>query len=128
MTKSVWIYADGPSHCVKVFASYDSAIEWLREHDPKGVTVEYPVEDEAVPTISPKRTDVQILVDAFLEARLIISDYLVPNMPQSAGTTVDKLTNVLTNDHVVAAIGRIEGRKRFGVIEMAKTREPFSSK
>lgn len=40
---SVWLYVSVPTDCVKVFSSYDSAIEWLRENDPEGVAVEYPI-------------------------------------------------------------------------------------
>jgi hypothetical protein len=118
MSKSVWLYVNVPNECVKVFASYDSTIEWLRQNDPEGLAVEYPIEDEEASTIVPKRTDVQILVQAFLEARSILSDYLVPNMPRTAGTAVDKLMDVLTNDHVLAAVSRIEGRKRFGLVDV----------
>ena len=118
MSKSVWLYVNVPNECVKVFTSYDSAIEWLRQNDPEGLAVEYPIENEEALTILPKRTDVQILVQAFLEARSILSDYLVPNMPRTAGTTVDKLMDVLTNNHVLAAISRIEGRNRFGLVDV----------
>jgi hypothetical protein len=118
MSKSVWLYVNVPNECVKVFASYDSTIEWLRQNDPEGLAVEYPIEDEEASTIVPKRTDVQILVQAFLEARSILSDYLVPNMPRTAGTAVDKMMDVLTNDHVLAAMSRIEGRKRFGLVDV----------
>jgi hypothetical protein len=118
MSKSVWLHANVPNECVKVFASYDSTIEWLRQNDPEGLAVEYPIEDEEASTIVPKRTDVQILVQAFLEARSILSDYLVPNMPRTAGTAVDKMMDVLTNDHVLAAMSRIEGRKRFGLVDV----------
>jgi hypothetical protein len=31
MSKSVWLHANVPNECVKVFASYDSTIEWLRQ-------------------------------------------------------------------------------------------------
>ncbi|MCK1326703.1 hypothetical protein IVA94_39345 [Bradyrhizobium sp. 156] len=93
---SVWLYVSVPTDCVKVFASCDSAVEWLRENDPEGEAVEYPVEEERAPYIVPKRSDIQTLVNAFLEARSILSDYLVPKMPRSAGTTVDKLMDALT--------------------------------
>ncbi|UPK36901.1 hypothetical protein IVB18_06100 [Bradyrhizobium sp. 186] len=118
---SVWLYVSVPFDCVKVFASYDSAIEWLRENDPEGMAVEYPLEEESEPSIVPKRSDIQTLVSAFLEARSILSDYLVPNMPRSAGMTVDKLMDALTNDDVLAALRRIEGRQRFGLVEAEYT-------
>src|SRR5262245_38020663 len=118
MTHSVWLYVNVPNACLKVFGSYDTAFEWLRDNDPDGLAVEYPVEDESAPSTVPKRTDVQVLVDAFLEARSILSDYLVPNMPRSAGMAVDKLMDALTSEQVLAAISRIEGRKRFGLVEL----------
>src|SRR5262249_16278626 len=118
---SVWLYVSVPKQCVKVFASYDTAIEWLSGNDPEGLAVEYPVEEERAPSIAPKRTDVQGLVAAFLEARSILSDYLEPNMPRSAGVAVDKLMDALTNKQVLAAISRIEGRRRFGLVEVEYT-------
>lgn len=48
----------------------------------------------------PKRSDIQTLIGAFLEARSILSDYLEPNMLRSAGTTVEKFMDALTNDQV----------------------------
>jgi hypothetical protein len=39
-------------------------------------------------------------------------------MPRTAGTAVDKMMDVLTNDHVLAAMSRIEGRKRFGLVDV----------
>lgn len=104
-----------PTERIKVFVSYDTAIEWLRENDPEGAAVEYPIEEEPVPSIVPKRSDVQQLVRAFLEARL--SDYLVPG-PRDAASTVDKLKDALTNDDVLAAMSRIEGRQRFGLVHI----------
>lgn len=65
----------------------------------------------------PKRTDVQQLVDAFLEARSILSDYVVPG-PRGATATVEQLLDALTNDDVIAAISRIEGRQRFGLVHI----------
>ncbi|MGY4285520.1 hypothetical protein ACVWXO_004740 [Bradyrhizobium sp. LM2.7] len=115
---SVWLYVSVPTDCVKVFSSYDSAIEWLRENDSEGVAVEYPIEEEDAPSIVPKRSDIQTLVSAFLKARSILSDYLVPNMPRSAGATVDELMDALTNDDVLAALSRIEGRQRFGLVNI----------
>jgi hypothetical protein len=115
---SVWLYVSVANDCVKVFASCDSAVEWLRENDPAGAAVEYPIEEEHAPSIVPKRTDIQTLISAFLEARSILSDYLVPNMPRSAGATVDELMDALTNDDVLAALSRIEGRQRFGLVEV----------
>ncbi|MCK1269759.1 hypothetical protein IVB44_23215 [Bradyrhizobium sp. 49] len=115
---SVWLYVSVPTDCVKVFSSYESAIEWLRENDPEGMAVEYPLEEESAPFIVPKRSDIQTLIAAFLEARSILSDYLVPNMPRSAGMTVDKLMDALTNDDVLAALSRMEGRQRFGLVEV----------
>ena len=32
---------------MKVVASCDSAVEWLRESDPEGAAVEYPIEERA---------------------------------------------------------------------------------
>jgi len=65
----------------------------------------------------PKRSDVQQLVGAFLEARAILSDYLVPG-PRDAATTVDKLVDALTNDDVLAEVSRIEGRQRSGLVHI----------
>ncbi len=118
MRRSVWLYVNVPSECVKVFASYDAAIEWLHENDPEGMAVEYPLEEEGAPSIVPKRTDVQVLVEALLEARSILNDYLVPNMPRSAGVAVDRLLNALTNEQVLSAVSRIEGRQRFGLVKV----------
>ncbi|WP_063888403.1 hypothetical protein [Bradyrhizobium yuanmingense] len=57
---------------VKVFASYGRAIEWLSRNDPESAAVEYPIQEaEQAPSIVPKRTDVQELVDAFLEGRAV---------------------------------------------------------
>lgn len=63
---SVWLYVNPHAECVKVFASYDTAIDWLSKNDPEGAAVEYPIEEERAPSIIPKRTDVQQLVGAFL--------------------------------------------------------------
>lgn len=114
---SIWLYVSVAKECVKVFRSYDTAIKLLREHDPDGMAVEYPIEEDHVPSIAPKRSDIQTLIGAFLEAPSILSEYLEPNMPRSAGTTVEKLMDALTNDGVFAAISRIEGRQRFGLVE-----------
>lgn len=114
---SVWLYVSVTTETVKVFASYDTAIEWLSRNDPEGAAVEHPIEEEHAPSIVPKRTDVQQLVSAFLEARAIMSDYLVPG-PRNSATTVDKLIDTLTNDEVIAAVSRIEGRQRFGLIHI----------
>ncbi|MGY4435092.1 hypothetical protein ACVWWO_007569 [Bradyrhizobium sp. F1.13.1] len=118
---SVWLYVSVANECVKVFGSYDTAIEWLREYDPDGMAVEYSIEEENAPSIVPKRSDIQILIGAFLEARSILGEYLEPNMPRSAGTTVDKLMDALTNDQVLAALSRVEGRQRFGLVEVEYT-------
>lgn len=113
---SVWLYVSVPTDCVKVFASSNSAIEWLSKNDPEGEAVEYPIEEEIAPSIVPKRSDIQTLISAFLEARSILSDYLVPNVPRDA--TVERLMDALTNEEVLAAISRIEGRQRFGLVEV----------
>ncbi|MET4476533.1 hypothetical protein [Bradyrhizobium sp. F1.13.3] len=118
---SIWLYVSVENDCVKVFASCDSAVEWLRDNDPEGAAVEYPIEEEHAPSIAPKRSDIQTLISAFLEARSILSDYLEPNMPRSAGITVDKLMDALTNDDVLAALSRIEGRQRFGLVQVEYT-------
>lgn len=118
MSQSVWLYVSVPMDCVKVFASSDSAIEWLREHDPEGEAVEYPIEEEHAPSIVPKRSDIQIIVSAFLEARSVLSDYLIPGVPRNAEFTVERLMDALTKDEVLAALSRIEGRQRFGVVEV----------
>ncbi|MCS3758662.1 uncharacterized protein (DUF2384 family) [Bradyrhizobium centrosematis] len=34
MTESVWLYVSVATETVKVFASYDTAIEWLSRNDP----------------------------------------------------------------------------------------------
>jgi len=115
---SVWLYVSVANECVKVFGSYDAAIEWLRGYDPDGMAVEYFIEEEHAPSIVPKRSDIQTLIGAFLEARSILSEYLEPNMPRSAGTTVDKLMDALTNDQVLTALSRVEGRQRFGLVEV----------
>ncbi|MCK1545785.1 hypothetical protein IVB12_28560 [Bradyrhizobium sp. 179] len=113
---SVWLYVSVSNECVKVFASYDSAIKWLSENDPEGAAVEYPVEDEQAPSIIPKRTDVQQLVSALLQAPAVLSDYIAPG-PGDPASTVDELMDVLTNDDVLGAISRIEGRQRFGLVQ-----------
>lgn len=115
---SIWLYVSVPTDCVKVFASCDSAIAWLRENDPEGAAVEYPIEEDHAPSIVPKRSDIQILASAFLEARSILSDYLVPGVPRNAEFTVEKLMDALTNDEVLAAISRIEGRQRFALVDV----------
>ena len=115
--QSVWIYVNAPSECVKVFASYDSALEWLINNDPEGAAVEYAVEPEPASAVRPRQSDVQIVLEAVLQARGILSEYLTPNMPQTAGTTVDELMDTLTNDRVLAAVSRIEGRKRFSLMD-----------
>lgn len=56
--RSVWIYVDAPTECVKVFGSYDLALEWLIENDPEGIAVEYPVEAEPAAATRPRQTDV----------------------------------------------------------------------
>ncbi|WOH60364.1 hypothetical protein [Bradyrhizobium sp. BWC-3-1] len=83
---------------MKVFASCDAAIEWLPENDPEGATVEYPIEEERAPSILPKRSDIQTLISAFLEARSVLSNYLMPGVPRNAEFAVEKLTDALTND------------------------------
>ena len=118
MSYSVWLYVSVENDRVKVFASCDSAVEWLSEHDPEGAAVEYPVEEEHAPPIVPKRSDIQTLIAAFLEARSVLSNYLLPGIPRSADFTVEKLMDALTNDEVLAAIGRMEGRQRFGPVEV----------
>jgi hypothetical protein len=118
MSHSVWLYVSVEKDCVKVFASCDSAVEWLRENDPDGAAVEYPVEEEHALPIVPKRSDIQTLIAAFLEARSVLSNYLLPGIPRSADFTVEKLMDALTNDEVLAAIGRMEGRQRFGPVEV----------
>ncbi|MCK1357360.1 hypothetical protein [Bradyrhizobium sp. 199] len=115
---SIWLYVNVENDCVKVFASSDSAVEWLRENDPEGAAVEYPIEEEHAPSIIPKRSDIQTLLSAFLEARSVLSHYLIPAVPRSAEFTVEKLMDALTNDDVLAAISRIEGRQRFGLVEV----------
>lgn len=120
MTESVWLYVNVPNGIVKVFGSYDTANEWLCQNDPYGVAVEYPVEEKAG-SIVPKRTDVQVLLGAFLDARAILSDYLVPNSPRDANAMVEKLMDVLISDHVLAALSRIEKRRRFGLVEIEHT-------
>jgi hypothetical protein len=117
MSRSVWLYVSVPNECVKVFASYDMAREWLRHYDRHGIAVEYPLEEEETAAIAPRRTDVRILLDAFLDARAILGDYLEPNMPRSAGMAVERLLNALMKEDVLAAISRIEGRQRFGLVE-----------
>lgn len=117
MNRSVWIYVDAPTHCVKVFGSFDAALEWLKHHDPDGLAVEYPVEQQSSTTARPRRTDVETLVEALLEARIILSQYLLPRQPQDARTTVAELVNALTGDDVMAALSRIERRQRFGLVE-----------
>jgi hypothetical protein len=42
----------------------------------------------------------------------------LPGIPRSADFTVEKLMDALTNDEVLAAIGRMEGRQRFGPVEV----------
>jgi hypothetical protein len=118
MSHSVWLYDSVENDCVKVFASCDSAVEWLRENDPEGVAVEHPVEGEHAPPIVPKRSDIQTLIATFMEARGVLSNYLLPGVPRSADFTVEKLMDALTNDDVLAAISRIEGRQRFGLVEV----------
>lgn len=56
-----------------------------------------------------------------MEARSILSDYLEPNMLRSAGTTVEKLMDALTNGQVLTALSRVEGRQRFGLVEVEYT-------
>jgi hypothetical protein len=51
MSHSVWLYVSVSNDCVKVFASCDAAIEWLREKDPEGAAVEYPIEEEHAPSM-----------------------------------------------------------------------------
>ncbi|MBM7486754.1 hypothetical protein ACVWWI_000130 [Bradyrhizobium sp. USDA 3686] len=118
MSLSVWLYVSVETECVKVFASCDSAVEWLRDNDPEGTAVEYPIEEEHAPSIVPKRSDIQTLLYAFFEARSVLSDYLVPGVPRNAEFTVEKLMDALKNDQVLAAISRIEGRQRFGLVEV----------
>jgi hypothetical protein len=118
VSQSVWLYVSVENDCVKVFASCDSAVEWLRHNDPGGAAVEYPIEEEHAPSIVPKRSDIQTLITAFLEARSVLSNYLVSGVPRNAEFTVEKLMDALTNDDVLAAISRIEGRQRFGLVEV----------
>lgn len=66
----------------------------------------------------PKRSDIQTLIARFLEARSELSNYLMPGVPRNAEFTVEKLMDALTNDDVLAAISRIEGRQRFGLVEV----------
>jgi hypothetical protein len=118
VSQSVWLYVSVENDCVKVFASSGSAIEWLSKNDPEGEAVEYPIEEEHAPSIVPKRSDIQIVVSAFLEARSVLSNYLVPGVPRNAEFTVEKLMDALTNGEVLAALSRIEGRQRFGLVEV----------
>lgn len=62
-----------------------------------------------------------MLLGAFLDARAILSDYLVPNSPRDANAMVEKLMDVLISDHVLAALSRIEKRRRFGLVEIEHT-------
>jgi hypothetical protein len=121
VTQSVWLYVSVENDCVKVFASCETAVEWLRENDPEGAAIEYPIEDEHAPSIVPKRSDIQTLISAFTEARSVLSNYLLPGVPRSAEFTVEKLMDALRNDDVLAAISRIEGRQRFGLVGVAYT-------
>jgi hypothetical protein len=118
MSKSVWIYVDGPTRCVKVFASYSSAFEWLQNNDPDGLAVEYPVDgDESGVSAAPRQTDVRSVVDALLTAKAILAHYLQPGFERDYAGTMKNLLDALTNHDVIAAVGRIEHRRRFKVHE-----------
>ncbi len=119
MTKSVWIYVNPSRACVKVFDTSDAALEWFRQNDPEGLAVQWPVEEAQQLTEKPKRADYQILIDAFLQTRTILSDYVEDG---KACEAVDRLMNAIINDRVIAAISRIEERKRFGLIEGVRSR------
>lgn len=123
MAKSVWLYVNPSRDWVKVFESSDSALEWFQRNDPDGVAVQWPVEEQQTLAAKPTRTDYQILVDAFLKARAILTDYVEDGRAYRA---VDQLMSALINDQVFLAISRIEGRKRFGVIEGIPVRNDAS--
>ncbi|SRR5579871_716017 len=114
MTDTVWLYVNAKGNCVKVFDSSDAALEWLQAHDPDGVAVQWPLEEPKALAIKPTRTDYQILIDTFLKARTILGNYMEDGQASKA---VEQLLNAMINDQVIAAISRIEGRKRFGLIE-----------
>jgi hypothetical protein len=120
MTKSVWIYVNPRRDYVKVFDSSDSALEWFQDHDPSGVAVQLPLEESQTPMAKPTHTDHQILIEAFLKARAIIRDYVEDG---KASLAVEQLTRILFNDQVVAAISRVDRRRRFGVIEGIRVRD-----
>ena len=121
MTRSVWLYVNPNREAVRVFDSWDAALEWLRKNDPDGVAVEFPVEEAPSRTEQAKRTDYQTLVEAFWGARDVLADYVQDGRAYRA---VDDLMKALLNDRVVAAIGRIEGRRRFAVIEGGQSSAP----
>ncbi len=81
--------------------------------------MQWPIEESRPVTAKPKRTDYQILIDAFLKASAIFSDYVDDG---KASDALDRLMSALISDEVIAAISRIEGRKRFGLIEGMRPR------
>ena len=113
---SVWIYVDAPTHRVKVFAAQASAMEWLRNNDPDGLAVEYPLEDQPAPAYPAAKTDVQSLVEAFLHAQTILKDYLDAGAAQDYADTMTRLVHTLVDHDVLAAVGRLERRKRFALV------------
>jgi hypothetical protein len=121
MSRSVWLYVNPNRESLKVFDSWDAALDWLRKNDPDGIAVEWPVEEGPSPSEQAKRTDYQTLVEAFWGARDILADYVEDGKAYRA---VGDLMKALLNDRVVTAISRIERRHRFAVIHGDRSSAP----
>jgi hypothetical protein len=64
-----------------------------------------------------KRTDYETCMNAFREARRLLSEYINPCNPSNSVETLDHIIDILDNDTVEAALKRIDGRDHFGLVE-----------
>ena len=64
-----------------------------------------------------KRTDYETCTTALHQARRLLSEYINPCNPSNSVETLDHIIDILDNDRVEAALKRIDGRDRFGLVE-----------
>jgi hypothetical protein len=63
-----------------------------------------------------KRTDHQICIDALIEGRRALSEYIDPGSAHDAIATVERILEILDNREVDAALGRIAERQHFELV------------
>jgi hypothetical protein len=63
-----------------------------------------------------KRIDHQICIDALVEARRLLSEYIEPGSAHDAVATLEHILEVLDNRDVDAALGRISERQHFELV------------